>query len=321
MKKPCTTLLLLILSVILFGQTQQAVKYQAVIRDNNGDIIPSQNISLKISFLKGSISGPVEYSETHAASTNEFGLVNIAAGSGTVLSGDFGSINWGDDVYFMKTEVDPTGGTNYQELGTSQVMAVPYSFFAEEAGNVVYSDTSATNELQYLTVNQDSLIISQGNSVKLPNIVHDCAIFYDQKPAGQPGGNATPWVWMTRTLNTTQYQLGNSISRNGDTIILHPGIYDVEISVPAYQVSEHQGRLYCISDNSASIFGTSAFTKNGLAHSSNNSYIKGILEIPTIKEFIIQHACYDHTSLDDLGKPVGLSQPEIYTQVKIIKIN
>ena len=153
--------ILMMQSLIMVAQTPDAVKYQAVIRDNNGDIVASQNISLKISFLKGSTSGVVVYSESHATSTNEFGLVNVAAGSGTVISGDFTSIDWGENIYFMKTEADPAGGSNYELLGISQVLAVPYSFYAEEAGNVVYSDTSATNELQIIS--RDSLILSLSN--------------------------------------------------------------------------------------------------------------------------------------------------------------
>jgi hypothetical protein len=68
----------LVLSGTVFAQIPQAIKYQAVARDTNGAVIASQNISLKISILGDSVTGVVEYSETHSVMTNSFGLVNVA---------------------------------------------------------------------------------------------------------------------------------------------------------------------------------------------------------------------------------------------------
>ena len=222
------------------SQIPQAVKYQAVIRDNNGDIVTSQNISLKISFLKGSTSGVVVYSESHATSTNEFGLVNVAAGSGTVISGDFTAIDWGEDIYFMKTEADPAGGNNYELLGISQVLAVPYSLYAEEAENVVYSDTSATNELQTLFLNGDTLFISETNYVLIPKnndndslneiqqITRDSLVVSLSKNGGSVSvadndNNPVNELQMLSLINDTlSLSQGNSVNLNSITSIYFP---------------------------------------------------------------------------------------------------
>jgi hypothetical protein len=85
---------------------------------------------MKISILQGTASGNVAYSETQIASTNANGLVSLEIGSGNVVSGTFASINWATGPYFIKTETDPLGGTNYSITGSNQLMSVPYALFS-----------------------------------------------------------------------------------------------------------------------------------------------------------------------------------------------
>jgi hypothetical protein len=70
------------------------------------------------------------YSETQSVTTNNNGLATLEIGNGSVLEGTFVSIDWSQGPYFIKTETDPTGGTNYSITGTSELMSVPYSLFA-----------------------------------------------------------------------------------------------------------------------------------------------------------------------------------------------
>jgi len=85
---------------------------------------------MKISLLQGSETGAVVYSETHTATTNGSGLVTLQVGGGTVVSGSMSSIDWSAGPYFIKTETDPEGGTNYSITGTSQLLSVPYALFS-----------------------------------------------------------------------------------------------------------------------------------------------------------------------------------------------
>ncbi len=134
--KKLAFIFILCLSGILVskGQSPQAFKYQAVARDIDGNVLPGQAVAFRMSILQGSISGPVVYSERQALTTNEFGLANISLGTGTVLSGSFPAINWESNTYFIKTEIDPAGGTTYQEMGTSQFLSVPYALYSENSG-------------------------------------------------------------------------------------------------------------------------------------------------------------------------------------------
>lgn len=120
-------------SLSLFAQAPEKMTYQAVIRDGDDELVLSHNVGIKISILQGGISGEPSYVETHAAVTNANGLVSLAIGTGTVVSGTFAAINWGSGPYFIKTDTDPTGGTTYTITGTTELLSVPYALYAKNA--------------------------------------------------------------------------------------------------------------------------------------------------------------------------------------------
>jgi len=138
--------LFIICVIYAFGQTPQKFNYQAVVRDDVGNIVEDQAVSIKISILQGSVGGTVVYSETHSPTTNSYGLVTLAIGGGTT-SDDFAVIDWGSNTYFMKVEMDATGGTTYSEIGTSQLLSVPYALNAESVNDLkkldIVGDASA----------------------------------------------------------------------------------------------------------------------------------------------------------------------------------
>lgn len=103
-------------------------------RNAQGVVIENQAVGVRISLHEGTATGTVVYQETHAATTNEFGLFNLAIGGGTVVSGTFGTIDWGNNDYYVQVEMDAAGGTAYADMGTSQLLSVPYAMYAANAG-------------------------------------------------------------------------------------------------------------------------------------------------------------------------------------------
>src|SRR5690606_3394004 len=124
-----------LLAVCSLGRTQapEAFNYQAVVRDISGSIIASQPIGMQVSILQTTINGTAVYVETHSVNTNGYGLINVQIGTGVVQSGAMSTIDWGADLYFIKVEVDPAGGTNYQISSTAQLVSVPYALYAKES--------------------------------------------------------------------------------------------------------------------------------------------------------------------------------------------
>lgn len=193
-------LVILLISASVFAQSPNAFNYQAVVRDASGNIIANQSVGLRMAILQGSQNGTIVYQESFTPTTSDFGLANVAIGTGNVLNGSFANINWGNGPYYIQVAADPTGGTAYSLLGTSQLLSVPYALYAKnvpvnvseltnDAGYITSAndaDSNPTNEIQTLTLSGSTLSISSGNSVTLPSSgggnTLDAA--YDQGGAG-----------------------------------------------------------------------------------------------------------------------------------------
>jgi len=127
--------MLIFLTISLFAQAPQKMSYQAVIRNTRGGLVTKQNVGMQISILQGPEKGKAVYVETQTPTTDANGLVPIEIGGGTVVTGTFAGIDWSTGPYYLKTETDTLGGTNYTITGTSQILSVPYSLYAESTGN------------------------------------------------------------------------------------------------------------------------------------------------------------------------------------------
>jgi hypothetical protein len=112
------------------AQAPNKMSYQAVIRNASNVLVSNANVGVKISILQATATGAVVYSETHTPTTNTNGLATLEIGGGTIISGNFTTINWANGPFFIKTETDPTGGTNYTISGTSQLLSVPFALYA-----------------------------------------------------------------------------------------------------------------------------------------------------------------------------------------------
>ena len=116
--------------VISGPQAPQKMSYQAVIRNSNDSLLISTPVSMRISLVQGTPSGTVVFSETQTATTNANGLVSLQIGMGTVVTGTFACIDWAAGPYYVKTETDLSGGTNYTIISSNELLSVPYALFS-----------------------------------------------------------------------------------------------------------------------------------------------------------------------------------------------
>ncbi|MBP9792606.1 MAG: hypothetical protein KBC56_01245 [Flavobacterium sp.] len=135
MKRIITIITMSLFATSMLAQAPQKMSYQAIVRNGSDVLVANASVGMRISVLQGTANGTAVYVETQNASTNANGLVTLEIGAGTVVSGTFASISWGTNAYFIKTETDPTGGTNYTIVGTSQFLSVPYALFAANSGS------------------------------------------------------------------------------------------------------------------------------------------------------------------------------------------
>ena len=214
MKKIILIILLFVVN-ISFAQSPEKVSFQAVIRNSSDELITESAVGMRISINQGTFDGITVYSENHSLMSNINGLITLQIGNGNVMTGAFSSINWSNGPYFIKTETDPDGGSNYTIIGTSQILSVPYALHANTAdsvtndqindgdtlignefnesvllngnmlettdqGGTIYTDLSSlqdgvndndadsTNELQSITISNDTIFLSDGGEIKLP---------------------------------------------------------------------------------------------------------------------------------------------------------
>jgi hypothetical protein len=157
MKKIITICAAILLTANMFAQSPNKMSYQAVIRNASNALVTNQAIGMRISILQNSPSGTAVYVETQTPTANTNGLASIEIGGGTIVSGNFASINWANGPYFVKTETDPSGGNNYTISGTSQLLSVPYALFASQVA-------SSGGASQWLNGSNNSIYYKKGIS-------------------------------------------------------------------------------------------------------------------------------------------------------------
>ncbi len=131
------------------AQAPQAFKYQAVIRNSEGAAIASSQVIIRISILDDVGSAYSMYQETHNVTTSSGGLVSLNIGEGSNPVGSFATIPWGIQQCFLKIEVKTADFPDFVHMGTSQLLSVPYAFYAKESGgapSATWEELNATTK-------------------------------------------------------------------------------------------------------------------------------------------------------------------------------
>ncbi len=124
--------------IAAFAQVPPVLNYQGVPRNASGLPLLNSSIAVRISIHDGSPSGGIVYSERDTATTNAVGIFTTKVGAGNVISGTFSAINWAVGDKYMQVELDATGGSSYTDMGTTQLLSVPYAL---QAGSTYVADT------------------------------------------------------------------------------------------------------------------------------------------------------------------------------------
>ncbi len=155
-----TVMIFLLISAVIYAQNAPpGINYQAVARDEKGQVLTNKNISLQIRLYAGEVGGKAAYSEVHNITTNELGLFSLVVGKGEILGGDFQQVPWSSMNVWMELAMDETGGRDFQTINASQLMAVPYAFHAATAGDLAsgHNDDGSEKTAAFWKVNGNEL--------------------------------------------------------------------------------------------------------------------------------------------------------------------
>jgi hypothetical protein len=207
----------MIIPLFAIGQGSHNFNYQGVIRNSSGELVKNTSITVKVSLLQGSSTGTLKYSESHTATTNNYGQFTVKVGAGSMLSGSFSGIDWSTQMY-MKTEVANPAGGPFADLGTVQLISVPYSLYSDKAKTL---DKSTI----YLTDNDTLFAVKdrQGNVIfaVFPDGVK---VIVDQASKGSVGGFAVSGRTPTKageedyfrvTLDSTRIYVNDTANSKG----------------------------------------------------------------------------------------------------------
>lgn len=250
MKHIVTIIAIVLGSVNTFAQAPNRISYQAEVRNTSNSLVVNQLVGMRISILQGSTTSPAVYFETHTPTTNANGLISIQIGGG-ITSGNFASINWGNGPYFLKTETDPTGGTNYSITGTNQLLSVPYALFSNSSNNGV--PAGGANG-QILTYCNEIPTWTTGGICPGSISALNCA-------TSSNTGNLTSGVAATNVSSSVPYSGGNGGPHNGQTVT-STGVTGLTATLTAGVFANGAGSLsYTISGTPTSS-GTANFALN-----------------------------------------------------------
>jgi uncharacterized protein (TIGR02145 family) len=236
---------------ILFAQAPQRLSYQAEIRNAGNALVVNTLVGMRFSILQGSATGTVVYSERHTPTTNANGLVSLQIGGGTVISGTFASIAWGSGTYFLKTETDPAGGTNYTISGTQQMLSVPYALFSNTSNNGV---PSGGGQGQVLTNCEGIAIWTIGGICPGVITAINCA-------TATNNGTLTKGVAAASVSSSVPYTGGNGGPHNGQTVT-STGVTGLTATLAAGNFATGAGSLTYTITGTPATSGTASFALN-----------------------------------------------------------
>ncbi len=158
------TIILVLFALASFGQSPEHINYQAVLRNTSTGVeLQNQPVYMVVKFLEDGPTGDIVYQEEHAnVQTNAFGLINILLGDGTPIVGNFTDIPWISGHIWLSLEVD--SGDGLQPVGTTEFSSVPYALFAASANSEPDGDGDSTNEIQNLSLLENTLTITNNPS-------------------------------------------------------------------------------------------------------------------------------------------------------------
>ncbi len=156
-------ILLTLFTGTLFSQAPALIPYQAVARDAGGQPLANASLTARFTLHDLTATGASVWQELQTVSTSALGLFTAQLGSVSPLT----SVNWGNGAKFMQVEID--AGNGFVDIGTQQMLSVPYALHSGEAGNALNAQ-NAQNGISAVSTVGDTLYLANGTFLIVPGI-------------------------------------------------------------------------------------------------------------------------------------------------------
>lgn len=189
------------------AQAPQRFSFQGVARDGSGQVIANTSIGYSYSIHEGSAGGQVLYLREGTVSTNSVGIFNLTIG--TEANPLPPTIKWGQHAYFLQMGIDPDGAVNgftFIDMGTTQLISVPYSLYSDESGKWKDNDPI----LHKGTFGQGLALQSVGNGSRL--------LWHPGKAAFRAGEAANNY-WDNAEIGDYSFAVGRGTRANRNASI------------------------------------------------------------------------------------------------------
>jgi uncharacterized protein (TIGR02145 family) len=132
MKRIHVLQILVLLFFAITTSAQQGINYKAIVHDENGNALANTPVTVQFTILANGITNV--YKEIHHPVTDDKGIILLNIGEGTLISGEFESIDWRSSPHFLKTEIN--SGDGLTDMGSTEFKSVPYSIHAQTSSGI-----------------------------------------------------------------------------------------------------------------------------------------------------------------------------------------
>jgi len=117
----------------IMAQAPEGIIYQAEARDAQGRLYAKQKLDVMVAIIQDDVNGTAVYEEWHNVTTSEYGIFSLVIGQGDNTNGVFEDIDWGNHAHFLNVQVEDPKKKTMIDMGTSQLLSVPYALHAKTA--------------------------------------------------------------------------------------------------------------------------------------------------------------------------------------------
>ena len=272
MIKILTFISAVILTASLWAQAPNKMSFQTVVRNNLGKLVVNKSIGVRLSILKTSSTGTAVYVETHTKTSNVNGLLTLEVGTGTVTSGTFTTINWAQGPYFLKTEMDVNGGSNYTITGVTEFVSVPYALNSKTSdatktlsNGANVGDMNYWNGTTWVPLNKGAqgqfLIFCDGKPTWANNGVCPDPIATLDCSLASHNGTLTAYTAASGITSVIPYTGGNGGTHNGQ-VISSTGVTGLTATLQSGTFANGNGNLTYTITGTPATSGTASFALN-----------------------------------------------------------